>query len=225
MKKQKIYIALIGDLVSSRQLEDREQVQKQLKDALKWLNTMYAKDLASKFTITLGDEFQGLLKDGTHCMDMIFYLEQALFPVRFRMGIGIGTMWTPIQPEISLGADGPAYHNAREAIELLKANKNRVHSFSQDAMIMGMEEIPFDYRMTNEVLALLLVIKQSWTSRQRLVIHRMYRASKSQEELAKELGVQQPAIQKNLASGHFYLFQDTMELLGHKFSEVTQHAL
>lgn len=56
------YIAIIGDMIDSKDIPNRFEGQQQLKACLDKLNKKYQAVLASKFSITLGDEFQGLLK-------------------------------------------------------------------------------------------------------------------------------------------------------------------
>ena len=65
------YIAIIGDIVNSKKLDDRNAVQINLKSLLKRINEKYTEDIASNFMITLGDEFQGLLKCGNNVMNII----------------------------------------------------------------------------------------------------------------------------------------------------------
>ncbi|MGB4438298.1 MAG: SatD family protein, partial [Sedimentibacter sp.] len=57
------YIAIIGDIVNSKKIDNRNDVQIKLKSLLKRIDEKYTDDIASDFMITLGDEFQGLLKD------------------------------------------------------------------------------------------------------------------------------------------------------------------
>lgn len=49
-------------------------------------------------------------------MDIISEMEIEMYPVKLRFGIGIGSIVTDINRELLLGADGPAYHNARKMI-------------------------------------------------------------------------------------------------------------
>ena len=53
-------IVLIGDIVSSKQITDRALIQERLAAALEELNNRQDPDLASPYTITLGDEFQAV---------------------------------------------------------------------------------------------------------------------------------------------------------------------
>ncbi|WP_051926192.1 SatD family protein [Carnobacterium jeotgali] len=57
------YAAIIGDIKDSRKIADRKEVQEQFHSILQIINEKYAEDIASNFIITLGDSFQGLLKN------------------------------------------------------------------------------------------------------------------------------------------------------------------
>jgi hypothetical protein len=59
---ENLYIGLIGDIVKSRKLQNREKVQLELGKTLKNISQKYSQYIVSQFLITLGDEFQGLLK-------------------------------------------------------------------------------------------------------------------------------------------------------------------
>ena len=60
------YIAIIGDIKKSKKIKEREIFQNQLNSILKKVNQLYSSSISSKFTITLGDEFQGLLHSGDY---------------------------------------------------------------------------------------------------------------------------------------------------------------
>lgn len=51
------YFAVIGDIIDSKKINNRYQVQKTLETCLNDLNNEYQAVLVSKFSITLGDEF------------------------------------------------------------------------------------------------------------------------------------------------------------------------
>ena len=57
----KTYVAIIGDIVGSRELKDRYKIQVQLENTLDSININFSRVIESKFTITIGDEFQGLV--------------------------------------------------------------------------------------------------------------------------------------------------------------------
>ena len=101
------YIALIGDIIESKQVNDRAKLQINMQDAFDHINSKYDAIIRSKFTLTLGDEFQALLKPSKKVFELLEDLE-FLIPVSFRYGLGYGIMKTDFDTEISIGADGPA---------------------------------------------------------------------------------------------------------------------
>ena len=129
------YAAVIGDIKASRHLENRREVQKDLQRALEQINRKYAEDITSKFLITLGDEFQGLLCSGKNILNMINEIKMEMYPVRIRFGVGFGTITTDIWTEMALGADGPGYYRAREAIETLKEQEKKKRPIPADICI------------------------------------------------------------------------------------------
>ena len=113
-----MYLALIADVIDSKMVQERFDLQKQLEKALQTMNELFGEFLASNFTLTIGDEFQGLLKVDAPVFQMIDTLRSLLTPTQLRFGIGLGEILTDIDPLQSIGADGPAYWNARAAINL-----------------------------------------------------------------------------------------------------------
>ena len=113
-------IAIIGDIRKSRLLPERKEVQDKLKMVLDEINLKYEGDISAKFLITLGDEFQGLLSNGKYALKIIQEIRMQLCPTEVRFGIGVGKITTEINTDMALGADGPGYYNARDAIEILK---------------------------------------------------------------------------------------------------------
>lgn len=60
--QNKTYVAIIGDLVSSRKTENRQKLQLQLLDSLSDINRKSKDSLFSALIVTTGDEFQTLAK-------------------------------------------------------------------------------------------------------------------------------------------------------------------
>lgn len=82
----------------------------------------YSAALLSKFAITLGDEFHGILKDATVMPDLLWDVENAAGLPKFRIGVGYGRIDTEIPP-YAINVDGPALHCARAAIDYAKSEK------------------------------------------------------------------------------------------------------
>src|SRR5262252_6237974 len=103
------YVAVIADMVRSRELPSTQRavVQKHFQELVTTLNREYGDSLASKFAITLGDEFQGLLTTSTVLPDLIWLIEERFSDRKVRVGIGLGTLDTPLQAH-AINIDGPA---------------------------------------------------------------------------------------------------------------------
>lgn len=113
-------VVIIGDIVASKQIENRNEVQENLNQVLSHLNYPHRNDLLSNYTITIGDEFQVVLSEFDSVFSDIINISVNLYPVKVRFAIGIGTLSTPINEEQAIGMDGPAFYLARHGIEGLK---------------------------------------------------------------------------------------------------------
>ena len=128
-----MYFAIIGDIVDSRKILGRNEVQIQMQQVLNNVNNTYDKYIASNFTITLGDEFQGLLSSASKIFEIIDFIRYSLYPINLRLGIGIGDMSTSFQWSTSIGSDGPAYWAARQAINTIHNDDSKSSSIRIEA--------------------------------------------------------------------------------------------
>ncbi|HHV12735.1 MAG TPA: hypothetical protein GXX75_20900 [Clostridiales bacterium] len=214
------YIAIIGDIKASKKSTDRKEIQIRLNDVLREINLKYKKDIASNFTITLGDEFQGLLNQGTNVMNIIFDIEKKMFPTKLRFGIGVGEITTDINPEISIGSDGPAYYKARESVIFLKEVERRRKTAISSIRIELDSENRMASELMNTILSLTEVIKNSWTDRQREVIWDMMEYQDGQVNVANRLKVSQPAIQRCLTGGKYYAYKEAVDTITRTLSGI-----
>lgn len=205
-----MYIAVIGDLVRSRQLEGRDDVQKHLKSVLKDINETYQEELASSFTITLGDEFQGLLKVPQPLLRILFEIKDNLYPVKVRFGVGLGEITTDIDPSQSLGADGPAYHAARSMISEVKREEKGKRARATDIMLgrSGKDEC---LTAVNAGLTLMRFMEESWTDKQRENISDSILKGLNQSEIAEMRGLYQSTIHRSLVSAGFYEYEQAFQ--------------
>jgi hypothetical protein len=133
-----LYTAVIGDMLASKTLTGTRRAETQRKfaafiDALN-NNPHYQQALTSKFVITLGDEFQAILKDASVLPDLIWDISHAPGLPAFRLGIGYGTIDTEIPP-YAINLDGPALHAARSAIDQARTEEllgGVFHGFGED---------------------------------------------------------------------------------------------
>lgn len=193
-----LYVGVIGDLIASRKLPQRAAAQAALQAALDAVNARFAAHLAARFVITLGDEFQGLLKPSAPVFEILDVLEARLGSQPCRFGVGVGAMATPINPDMSIGADGPAFWHARDAI----TSVHEQHDYQQTrTRIRGLNA--HDEPIINNLLALSDHIKRGWTALQRetfahLLTLRIYTDNFDQQSAAEDMGITAVALYRRL---------------------------
>lgn len=216
-----MYLAIIGDLVSSRQLRDRQAVQKKLVSALDEINELFEAHLASRFSITLGDEFQGVLHSPEQAMAVLFRLKYLLFPVRIRFGVGLGEISTQINPKESLGADGPAYHAARQMIQEVRRAESGKKSLSCDIRIGAVPEAEC-LETINAGLCLMHYMETHWTEKQRENIQDSLLSGLNQTEIARRRGLNQSSVHRSLKSAGYYEYEYAYRELQMQLSRIFQ---
>ncbi len=189
-------LALIADVVGSRKVEDRADLQKRIKQVLSTLNKSNS-GLISPYTVTLGDEFQALFSSATNVMRDMIHIMTALYPVQVRFAFGVGEITTEINPEQALGMDGPAFYRARDGMAQLKGSDNLFY-------IAGLA--PATERLCNHSLQLLSYTLHKWRHSRFQVLTGLL-DGQSVKDLAGPLGVSDKAIYKNISDGALEIIQ------------------
>lgn len=187
------YIAVIADMVRSRDLSrvQRRRLQEQFNALIANLNRDYRAAIASRFVITLGDEFQGLLNSAAAIPDLLWQLEQDFAERKLRVGIGLGGLDTPLQ-KVAINIDGPALHLARSAIE----DARKSHSLG--GVFRGFGELD---NILNGIARVLWFQRSRWTPSQRKIAS-LLRQGMAQVEIAKKLRITRQVVSKQvLAAG------------------------
>lgn len=195
-----MYLALIADVIDSKTVQERFDLQKQLEKTLQKINELFKDYLASSFTLTLGDEFQALLKMDAPVFQIIDTLRSELTPTQLRFGIGLGEIVTAIDPLQSVGADGPAYWNARAAINFVHQKND--YGNTQIYFSSGKENQDF---FVNALIASGEAIRSGWRDSQEEILlnllkRSVYSESFSQQDLAQSLAINPSALSKRLKS-------------------------
>ncbi|MBC8062799.1 MAG: hypothetical protein H7Y18_19380 [Clostridiaceae bacterium] len=120
-----IYSVINIDIVNSRKIANRDVFQNQFKSYLANLSYEYASFLVAPITLTLGDEWQIVIKDIRESYNIYLKIRQYLksFNINCYCGIGIGTMSTREAVD-TREMDGQVFIFARESLSIAKANKN-----------------------------------------------------------------------------------------------------
>ena len=195
-----MYLALIADVIDSKTVQERLDLQKQVEKTLQKMNELFGDCLASRFTLTLGDEFQALLKVDAPVFQIIDTLRSELTPTQLRFGIGLGEIVTAIDPLQSVGADGPAYWNARAAINFVHQKND--YGNTQIYFSSGKENQDF---FVNALIASGEAIRSGWRDSQEEILlnllkRSVYSESFSQQDLAQSLAINPSALSKRLKS-------------------------
>ncbi|MFS9035693.1 SatD family protein [Streptococcus australis] len=201
-----MYLALIADVIDSKMVEERFDLQKQLEKTLQTMNELFGEFLASSFTLTLGDEFQALLKADAPVFQIIDTLRSELTPTQLRFGIGLGEIVTDIDPLQSIGADGPAYWNARAAINLVHQKND--YGNTQIYFSCGKEKQDF---FVNALIASGEAIRSGWRGSQEEILldllkRCVYSENFSQQDLAQSLEINPSALSKRLKSSSIRVY-------------------
>lgn len=183
-------IALIADIVQSREIKDRNKFQEHLEHELAVVNRE-SKYLASPYTLTLGDEFQAVYNKADQLFTDIWRIRMGLYPQKVRFALGVGTLTTPVNPKRAIGMDGPAFHYARTAILELKKTFHLIK-------IEG-EGIPY-LNLVNNSLYLISQSSTGWSLNRIQVLSRLQQGW-SPKKIANDLGISTVAVYKNIKAG------------------------
>ena len=201
-----MYLALIADVIDSKMVQERFDLQKQVEKTLQKMNELFGDYLASRFTLTLGDEFQALLKVDARIFQIIDTLRSELTPTQLRFGIGLGEIVTAIDPLQSVGADGPAYWNARAAINFVHQKND--YGNTQIYFSSGKENKDF---FVNALIASGEAIRSGWRDSQEEILlnllkRSVYSESFSQQDLAQSISINPSALSKRLKSSSIRVY-------------------
>jgi len=225
---EKQYLVLIGDIVKSREIKNREKLQTIFQEYLNLdkinekVNTHMAltetidlnKNVVSRFTVTIGDEFQGVLKSATNLFKFVLNFEDSIKNeinenVKFRYGIGIGAITTKINEENAIGMDGPAFYNARESLNIAK-NANHKYSFKSDSN---------RDTVINNMLYWLNDKMKSWSIQKQRILN-YYRNQFTQKLISEAMQISQPAISKSINSSNADLIIQTEDLVENEINNI-----
>ncbi len=208
-----IYYAVIGDIKSSREIKNREEVQERLNIVLEEVNEIYKADVAADFLITLGDEFQGLLNNADHLLETVKYIQRRMYPIKLRVGVGAGEISTKINRSAAIGSDGPAFYAAREMVTAIHERENRYKKQAADIQLDFYGRNSFAVKTINTMLSLLKVIEDGWTEKQRYTIWDMMLNQGSQEACASRMGTSQSTVARRLADGKYVVYENALDTI------------
>jgi hypothetical protein len=112
------YFVILGDIVKSRDIQDRATFQSHLIETMEFLNNRFKRTLVSSMMVNSGDSFQGIFSSGSPILCIADALRFSLAGYcSLRLGLGFGEITTEIERKSSILCDGPAFWNAKEALD------------------------------------------------------------------------------------------------------------
>jgi hypothetical protein len=199
--KKKLYSVLSGDLVGSSKLgtEERKELPVVLKDSFKLIVSIFPKTMESSFDVYRGDSFQGVLSEPAHSLGSAIiiraYLRYRLSQkADARISIGIGQIDYLPREHITEGY-GEAFSISGKLLDKMKKSRYNLQIETPS------EEINKELK-TEFILLDFLISKWSPEQAEAIIAH--LRGS-TQEEIAKELKISQPAVHKRLENAGFWL--------------------
>ena len=116
-------------------LNSREKNQKNLiedfRNCTSYINNKYKKNILSPLTITLGDEFQGVIKNLSNSIKIIVELEEFIiknnFPMKLRYVLYFGEIETEINSNIAYEMLGNGLTDSRRIINNMKEKDSRFY--------------------------------------------------------------------------------------------------
>ena len=190
------------DLRKSRMLADREAIQRDILNLIKELNSRFKSDILAEFMMTLGDEFQGVLKSPKKALEVFRYIKKKL-PASFYCGVGVGGIDTPLSNKPS-EMDGPAFHRSRDALDEAKKKKLDI------VVKSGNHELD---SLVNILMKLTLYIRGRWSKRQREIIEYIEsREGIMEKEVAKHFNVSRQYISKVIKESGWRIVKEAEQL-------------
>jgi len=131
------YLVLMADIIKSRDF-DQKNAMEGFHEIVHSVNKQWRGSLLSPLTITLGDEFQGIVRGMGDIADVVFALEEqsVIDGIEFKLRYALyqGAVDTPINKHLAYGMMGDGLTLARQRLSVMKRSSNRFHfSFRDDA--------------------------------------------------------------------------------------------
>ncbi len=132
------HLILMCDVVNSRD-KNQNSLIKDLKETVAHINRKYKREILSPLTITLGDEFQGVLDHFSTAINIIIEIEEYViknkFDFKLRYILNTGNIETKINTKVAYEMLGSGLADTRNKLNELKNSDNRINFFIEDDVL------------------------------------------------------------------------------------------
>lgn len=126
---------LMADIVSSHE-KDGKTLMSDFQGLVQWTNMIYGDSIESPLTITLGDEFQGIVASASKGIDIMLAMEEYILEeeldFKLRYVLNEGEVETPINKDKAYEMLGSGLTEARELLNNMKKENGRFLVSIQD---------------------------------------------------------------------------------------------
>ncbi|TSJ35943.1 hypothetical protein FO440_23790 [Mucilaginibacter corticis] len=207
----KEYIILMADIIGSRKQEQSE-LMAGFKEIVQAANAQ-AGWFVSPLTITLGDEFQGVLTDPGTAIRAILFLEEMIvsreMAFKLRYVIVEGLIETPVNREIAYGMLGDGLTRARQYLTNLKKEESRFFFWLKDQA---------KKKALNNVFMALQDVLDDWRPEKDFYLVREFLAEESYRKVADKLG-KEPSLmwkrRKSLRINTYLALKETSDYIAY----------
>jgi hypothetical protein len=200
---QNQYAVLIADVVGSR---TRRNLRALLGQRLELASRAHrrAKFIRLPYAITAGDEFQTIVRSYARLPELIFDLRARLWPLRLRIGIGMGRVPGRLQAPVNR-MGGEAFQRARTALEGIKksaGNKVRVLTAFETGDAVFDSTANLIYALQDTLLR--KITEKQWET---IVV---FRQKRRLQAAAQALRLDASTVSRNLKRGYFWQVEETL---------------
>lgn len=200
---KKLYTAITGDLIKSREISNRAEVQIRLQKVLDEINKQFKDVIVVKFSITLGDEFQGLINSVEKSYDIIKEIQKLLYPIKVSFGVGVGSISTKIMKKTT-EMDGECFIYSRNALKKAKEENRSIIYIT----INSIKDLS-----VNTIIKLTDVIRNNWKPLHYRRIW-LYEELGTFEKVAKKEKITKQMVSKMFIDIKYKQIKETEEIIG-----------
>ena len=214
--KRSSHAVLMGDIVGSERAPSVKAVHRAFNKAVANANEINADHVASPLTITLGDEFQGLLTGFAHAWDaaVALRLELLVAEIPCRFVVGAAKLETPVNTKEAWNMMGSGLSAARD-----KLNDKRTTS----AYRFSLRDEPVVERLLDAVGDALTQIEEGWTPTQLEYYSKTRASTRGNADVAKKLGVSERSLYKVLHAGRVDAHRRHVEAIRGALEQLDEH--
>ena len=174
-------IILMADVVDSHEYEGK-LLMNQLQELVQFVNKLFHGAIDSPLTITLGDEFQGVIDQASNAIAIVFAMEEWIieseWEFKLRYVIVEGTIDTEINADSAHEMLGEGLTRARGKLEQMKKELNRFYISLDDSSLAS--KLLKTLRLAQHFI-------DGWQSKDRTTVAG-FLSGLDYKELAKKLG-------------------------------------